>query len=192
MELYRPKLIEEKASSELKSGIIQALRELMVSGDSLLTNENKIRKIQISKFILDERKVGIYPEVDALERQTSWKFLELFEDCIAYPDTPIYRSKYYSVDVKDNAICDICDEYVDDLKHVKLKICNDCLSNCKNSLETKQTLEHCFLFQTPEEDYWCKHANEKTMLLSTSKYGLKNSLILCLDCLTEEFQKRRI
>lgn len=190
MELYRPKLIENKTSSELKEGIIQALRELIISYESLFENENKIRKIQISKFILDERKQSAYNEVDELEKQTNWKFNKLFEDCIAYPDKSIYPSKYYSSKAEENSICYMCDEYVHEITDLKLKICDKCLLLCKVSLESKTELDNCLLFRTPEEKYWCSHSNENTLLLSTDKYCVSGSNIVCIDCILEETNKR--
>lgn len=69
MEIYRPKLIEKKSNKELKDGIIQELRMLMVNFNSLIESENRIRKIQISKFLLDERKDSIYSEIHDLEKK---------------------------------------------------------------------------------------------------------------------------
>ena len=73
MEIYQPKLIETKSTEELKKGIIQELRILMVNFQSIIQSENKIRKIQISKFLLDERKISIYDEIYKLEVETKWK-----------------------------------------------------------------------------------------------------------------------
>jgi hypothetical protein len=184
-------LIETKSTEELKKGIIQELRILMVNFQSIIQSENKIRKIQISKFLLDERKISIYDEIYKLEVETKWKLTELFNDCVSYPDKSIYPAKYYSIEIKENSVCEICDEFTNEITTQAIKICNNCLKKCKNSIETKSILEKCILFKTPEKEYWCRHANEDTLLISTDKYCLVEGIVICNDCINEEKLKRK-
>ena len=192
MELYRPKLIEEKSNDELKEGIIQELRVLMGDFSSLIQSENRIRKIQISKFLLDDRNDAVYEEVDKLEKETDWKFSLLFEDCISYPDKAMFKLKYSSLSPNEKAerICQVCDEYKDEIANYKLTICDTCLIDCDTSLSQKQSLEDCILFTTPESKYWCNHADKNTLLMSMDKYYVFDSVIICERCITEEKDKR--
>ncbi len=160
MKVYRSKLIEEKSTEELKKGIIQELRTLISSSAPLIQLEVKIRKIQISKFLLDDRKSSIYNEVDELEQKTKWKFTKLFEDCIAYPDNSIYPAKYHSIDMEGNSICEVCEVCEvceeEDMKNLtninkKINICDSCLGATLKSITNKSRIEGCFLFKTPEK-----------------------------------------
>lgn len=188
MEYYRPSLIEDRTSEELLQGIVQTLRELINSITTVIKSETKIRKIQLSYFELEKRGDGVYNQIDQLEKETGWLFNQLFEDCIAYPDKELLRDKYLPYSEKKQ-LCFECGTQASEIANSSIQLCNDCLKGCIEAIHEQRAIEGCLLFKTPEQEYWCEHADDEMLLLALDKYYLEDQIV-CTICLGNEQQKR--
>ncbi len=181
--------IEERDTTKLLEDLCLALRDVGVGDYGLPDNEGgvaNVARVQQIHAELQKRAVDYGPRVAQLSDETEWQMELLLQDCLAYPEVIPYVRE--SDGVRRALRCYICREREFPDRNA-LALCDVCLEQSAESIRNRRPWGGLLLFRIYNESYWCKHANEETVMAAFDDYETLG-YAWCAQCVTEEQGRR--
>jgi hypothetical protein len=181
--------MKQRPTAELIEDLCLSLRDVGVWTWSLPNEEravSKVKNVQEIYALLNQRNADVRPRIKRLSEETSWQMEMLLQECLAFPNVIPYVRDLDGV--RRSFRCSICQkcEFPD---REGIFLCDVCLTQAKDSFETKSAMNGLLLLRLYNESYWCRHADSETVLMAFDDYGtLENTW--CEKCVFEEKVRR--
>jgi len=184
-----PLPMKQRPTDELVEDLCLALRDVGVRTYSLPDDEravSAVRSVQQIYALLKQRNADIRARIKQLSEETSWQMDTLLQECLAFPEVVPYVKD--ADGIRRALRCYNCQKReFPDRKGIWL--CEICLTQAKDSIETRVPMKGMILLRMYNEEYWCKHANSETVLIAFDDYETLGNAY-CNECLSEEQTRR--